>query len=122
MSQTTLDDFGTGKMAQYHSLWPEIAKVCDDQLHHALKGVSDDVSGWQLFAEEGEMKMYRREEEIDGMVIDPLKSCHVVKGKLNMFLSMCLIFSNIASNRVYSKRDVPLFLRSSLQKRLGDNS
>jgi collagen type IV alpha-3-binding protein len=75
-----VDDFGTGKLAQYHSLWPEIARVCDDQLHHAWKGVSDDNSGWQLFAEEGEMKMYRREEEIDGMVMDPLKSCHVVKG------------------------------------------
>lgn len=74
------DDFGTGKLALYHGLWPEIARVCDDQLHHAWKGVSDDNSGWQLFAEEGEMKMYRREEEIDGMVMDPLKSCHVVKG------------------------------------------
>ena len=78
--ENEFDEFGTGKLAQYHSLWPEISKVCDHQLHHALKGVSDDVSGWQLFAEEGEMKMYRREEEIDGMVIDPLKSCHVVKG------------------------------------------
>jgi collagen type IV alpha-3-binding protein len=75
-----VDDFGTGKLAVYHSLWPDISKVCDDQLHHAWKGVSDDNSGWQLFAEEGEMKMYRREEEIDGMVMDPLKSCHVVKG------------------------------------------
>lgn len=35
---------------------------------------------WQLFADEGEMKMYRREEEIKGMVMDPLKACHVVKG------------------------------------------
>ena len=24
--------------------------------------------------------MYRREEEVNGMVVDPLKSCHVVKG------------------------------------------
>lgn len=83
--ENAFDDFGTGQLAQYHPLWPEISKVCDDQLHHALKGVSDDVSGWQLFAEEGEMKMYRREEEIDGMVIDPLKSCHVVKGKIEFF-------------------------------------
>lgn len=74
------DDFGTGKLAQYHNLWSEISKVCDDQLHHAWKGVGDDNSGWQLFAEEGEMKMYRREEEIDGMVMDPLKSIHQVKG------------------------------------------
>jgi len=76
------DDFGAGRAAKYHSLWPEIEKVCDEQLHHALQGVSgtSDSTGWQLFAEEGEMKMYRREEEIDGMVMDPLKSCHVVKG------------------------------------------
>lgn len=74
------DEFGTGKLAQYHPIWPEISKVCSDQLHHAWKGVSDDNSGWQLFAEEGEMKMYRREEEIDGMVMDPLKSCHIVNG------------------------------------------
>lgn len=26
------------------------------------------------------MKMYRREQEIDGMVVDPLKACHVVQG------------------------------------------
>lgn len=43
-------------------------------------GEGKDSTGWQLFADEGEMKMYRREEEKDGMVIDPLKSCHVVKG------------------------------------------
>lgn len=79
-SQVENDNFGTGTLAQYHPIWPEISRVCDDQLHHAWKGVSDDNSGWQLFAEEGEMKMYRREEEIDGMVIDPLKSCHVVQG------------------------------------------
>ena len=24
--------------------------------------------------------MYRREEEVDGLVVDPLKACHVVKG------------------------------------------
>lgn len=26
------------------------------------------------------MKMYRREQEVDGMVVDPLKACHFVKG------------------------------------------
>lgn len=33
-----------------------------------------------MFAEEGEMRMYRREEEVNGMVIDPLKAVHIVKG------------------------------------------
>lgn len=41
-------------------------------------GISRD--GWQLFTEEGAMKMYRREEEQDGLVVDPLKACHFVNG------------------------------------------
>jgi collagen type IV alpha-3-binding protein len=52
-----IDDFGTGRLAMYHSLWPEVESVCADQIKHALSGVSDD--GWQLFANEGEMRMYR---------------------------------------------------------------
>lgn len=55
--ESVVDDFGTGKMAKYHTLWPEIDNVCTEQLKHALEGVSDD--GWQIFADEGEMKMYR---------------------------------------------------------------
>lgn len=35
--------------------------------------------GWQLFAEDGLMKMYKREVEVDGLVCDPLKAVHVVK-------------------------------------------
>lgn len=46
----------------------------------ARLGVGDCGSGWQLFAEDGEMRMYRREEEVDGMVVDPLKAVHIVKG------------------------------------------
>lgn len=61
-------------------MWQEIESVTNDQLHHARQGVGEDGNGWQIFADEGELKMYRREEEVDGLVIDPLKSCHVVKG------------------------------------------
>lgn len=46
----------------------------------ARLGVGQCGTGWQLFAEDGEMRMYRREEEVDGMVVDPLKAVHVVKG------------------------------------------
>lgn len=35
--------------------------------------------GWQLFAEDGEMRMYRREVEEGGIVCDPLKAVHTVK-------------------------------------------
>ncbi|XP_050481973.1 ceramide transfer protein isoform X2 [Bombus huntii] len=61
-----------------HRLWPEIQKITMEQLHYARLGVG--AGGWQLFAEDGDMRMYRREEEADGLVVDPLKACHVVKG------------------------------------------
>ncbi|XP_049830403.1 ceramide transfer protein [Schistocerca gregaria] len=64
--------------ASQHPLWPEIDRITVEQLHYARLGVGE--GGWQLFAEDGEMKMYKREEEVDGLVVDPLKACHVVKG------------------------------------------
>lgn len=59
-----------------------------EQLHYARLGVG--VGSWQLFAEDGEMRMYRREEEVDGLVVDPLKACHVVKGVTGR--EVCKIF------------------------------
>lgn len=74
------DAFGSGSSVKSHWLGPEIDRVCAEQLSYARQGVGEGGNGWQLFADEGEMKMYRREEEVNGMVIDPLKACHVVKG------------------------------------------
>jgi collagen type IV alpha-3-binding protein len=34
---------------------------------------------WELFASDGEMKLYRREVEENGIVLDPLKAVHTVK-------------------------------------------
>lgn len=76
----TPEEFGTGVLAKNHRLWPEIDRVCAEQLHYAREGVGQGGNGWQIFADEGEMKMYKREEEVNGMVIDPLKACHMVKG------------------------------------------
>lgn len=78
--ETESEEFGTGGVAKEHRLWPEIDRTCKEQLRYARLGVGEGGNGWQLFADEGEMKMYRREEEVNGMVIDPLKACHVVKG------------------------------------------
>ncbi|KAJ8669971.1 hypothetical protein QAD02_001230 [Eretmocerus hayati] len=61
-----------------HRLWPEIDRITLEQLHYARLEVG--TGSWQLFAEDGDMRMYRREEEADGLVVDPLKACHVVKG------------------------------------------
>lgn len=77
---TNDEEFGTGGIARQHKLWPQIDSICIEQLHYARQGVGEGSNEWQLFAEEGQMKMYRREHEVDGMVVDPLKACHVVKG------------------------------------------
>lgn len=49
-----------------------------EQLQYARLEVEGGV--WQLFAEDGEMKMYKREEEVEGVAVDPLKAVHTVKG------------------------------------------
>lgn len=64
--------------ASHHSLWPHIDTITLEQLKYAKMGVGE--GGWQLFAEDGEMRMYRREVEEGGIVCDPLKAVHTVKG------------------------------------------
>ncbi len=61
-----------------HPSWPEIERVSLEQLHYARLGVGEGA--WELFAEDGEMRMYRREEELNGNVVDPLKAVHTVRG------------------------------------------
>src|SRR5699024_1552573 len=67
-----------------HPLWPEIERITMDQLYYARLEVEDTpASGggsWELFAEDGEMRLYKRELEIDGLVCDPLKAVHTVRG------------------------------------------
>ncbi|KAK5970239.1 START domain-containing protein [Trichostrongylus colubriformis] len=60
----------------YYDLVDHLAK---EQLRYALAGVEDNV--WTLFAEDGAMKMYTREETADGgLPVDPLKAVHHVQG------------------------------------------
>jgi len=59
-----------------HRLHGEIQRVSVEQLMYAR--IPPGEGTWELFADEGEMKMYKREEEVDGMVVDPLKALHSV--------------------------------------------
>merc|ERR1712112_686776 len=63
--------------AQKHRLDPVIKVVAEEQLKYAKMAV-EPGGAWELFAEDGSMKMYKREEEVDGMVVDPLKALHSV--------------------------------------------
>ncbi|CAL8087373.1 unnamed protein product [Orchesella dallaii] len=76
--------------SENHPLWTEIDRVTLEQLHYAKLGVGE--GGWDIFAEEGEMRMYKREQEIDGRVVDPLKAVHTVKGVTGH--EMCHYFFN----------------------------
>ncbi|MGH0161162.1 UNVERIFIED_CONTAM: hypothetical protein FKN15_040644, partial [Acipenser sinensis] len=57
-------------------------KVEEMVKNHMTYSLQDDGgdANWQLVVEEGEMKVYRREVEENGIVLDPLKATHVVKG------------------------------------------
>jgi len=65
-----------------HRLDAEIKHHSTEQLKYAKIPVGPGGGGeegvWELFADDGEMKMYKREEEVDGMVVDPLKALHTV--------------------------------------------
>ncbi|MEE6458577.1 hypothetical protein FKM82_000348 [Ascaphus truei] len=50
-----------------------------NHMTYSLQDVGGDAN-WQLVVEEGEMKVYRREVEENGIVLDPLKATHSVKG------------------------------------------
>lgn len=67
-----------------HPLWPDVERVTMEQLYYARLEVEDTPSSgggkWELFAQEGEMKLYKRELEIEGLVCDPLKAVHTVTG------------------------------------------
>jgi len=63
-----------------HKLASVINDVTANQLKYARISVGPEEGVWELFAEDGEMKMYKREEEMDGMVVDPLKAIHQVSG------------------------------------------
>lgn len=68
----------------------KVDQITRGQVYHAQKSIEQD--GWQLFAEDGQMKLYTRELEVDGLVCDPLKAVHIVKGITSY--EMCLRFFN----------------------------
>ncbi|KAE9552909.1 hypothetical protein FO519_003894 [Halicephalobus sp. NKZ332] len=60
-------------------LYRKILALTADQVKYAKSGVDQGI--WELFCEDGAMKMYKREmESEDGLMVDPLKAVHTVKG------------------------------------------
>uniref|UniRef100_A0A8C6TGD1 Ceramide transfer protein n=1 Tax=Neogobius melanostomus TaxID=47308 RepID=A0A8C6TGD1_9GOBI len=62
-----------------HRLSAKVEEMVQNHMTYSLQDVGGDAN-WQLVIEEGEMKVYRREVEENGIVLDPLKATHAVKG------------------------------------------
>ncbi|XP_008301704.1 collagen type IV alpha-3-binding protein-like isoform X1 [Stegastes partitus] len=62
-----------------HRFSAEVEEMVHNHMTYSLQDVGGDAN-WQLVVEEGEMKVYRREVEENGIVLDPLKATHSVKG------------------------------------------
>ncbi|XP_065099891.1 ceramide transfer protein isoform X4 [Paramisgurnus dabryanus] len=62
-----------------HRFSEKVEEMVKNHLTYSLQDVGGDAN-WQLVVEEGEMKVYRREVEENGIVLDPLKATHCVKG------------------------------------------
>nr|XP_033785195.1 ceramide transfer protein isoform X4 [Geotrypetes seraphini] len=62
-----------------HRFVQSVEEMVQNHMTYSLQDVGGDAN-WQLVVEEGEMKVYRREVEENGIVLDPLKATHSVKG------------------------------------------
>ncbi|TSM86008.1 Collagen type IV alpha-3-binding protein [Bagarius yarrelli] len=68
-----------GSSLNAHKFTNKVEEIIHSHMTHSLQDVGGDAN-WQLLTEEGELKVYRREVEENGVVLDPLKATHAVKG------------------------------------------
>uniref|UniRef100_A0A3P9IPG3 Ceramide transfer protein n=1 Tax=Oryzias latipes TaxID=8090 RepID=A0A3P9IPG3_ORYLA len=64
---------------EIHRFSAQVEEMVQNHMTYSLQDVGGDAN-WQLVIEEGDMKVYRREVEENGIVLDPLKATHNVKG------------------------------------------
>lgn len=64
---------------------------------HLKYDLQDDLNSnvWELLCSDGEMKIYRRELEENGIVLDPLKAVHTVKVQLLIILKELIFIRKI---------------------------
>uniref|UniRef100_A0A8C9WN23 Ceramide transfer protein n=1 Tax=Scleropages formosus TaxID=113540 RepID=A0A8C9WN23_SCLFO len=78
-----LHNLGSGSLVSasddVHRFRMQVEEMVQYHMSYSLQDVGGDAN-WQLVVEEGEMKVYRREVEENGIVLDPLKATHAVKG------------------------------------------
>ncbi|XP_056094113.1 ceramide transfer protein isoform X2 [Rhinichthys klamathensis goyatoka] len=73
LTPDTYSSIGTQKYSN------KVEEMVHSHMTYSLQDVGGDAN-WQLVIEEGDMKVYRREVEENGIVLDPLKATHSVRG------------------------------------------
>ena len=56
----------------------QINKIVNNHIHQLYEKTDSGKDVWECIAEDGELKVYKRELEQDGVVMDPLKAVHTV--------------------------------------------
>ena len=97
---------------------PNAAIQVERIVQEHLQYVREDVShGWDLIHQEGEMKVYRREVEENGIVVDPLKCFHTIK------VSQCIDEERAIDRRTcagrHRSRNLSLLLGISISYGMG---
>lgn len=60
--------------------YEEINRVVNTHIQQMYETTTDGKDVWECIAEEGELKVFKRNLEVDGIVLDPLKAVHTVTG------------------------------------------
>lgn len=63
-----------------HRLSKEVEAKVRDNLNLVKERVDQENSEWYNVHEEGDLKVYRKDFEIEGIVCDPLKASHIIHG------------------------------------------
>ena len=63
-------------------------KAVQTHLERLFTKGKDGNDGWQVIAEDGDLKVFKKELEIEGVVIDPLKATHLVTVSMKPFPSV----------------------------------
>ena len=95
--------------------------MVSDHIKNADLSLRSTADAWQLIMEDGDMKIYRREQEENGIVVDPIKAVHTVKveeirqipnpsvslSSFSLFLqSVCCVASSVLFCLMWSGRKV----------------
>ncbi|XP_041464970.1 ceramide transfer protein-like [Lytechinus variegatus] len=72
----------------------KLSQQCNEKVEENIKYAFSNIeSTWDLIHQEGEMKVYKSEQEIDGVVCDPLKATHTIRNVTSN--EMCFTFWDV---------------------------